>query len=322
MSEPLFSVVCPVYNCEPYLDDLVHAILNHANDAQIEWLFVHDCSTDQSEQRLRAGLAACADRLRSPVVHLVHEKNGGLAAARNTGIRAARGSYIGFVDSDDLPLPGYGEKILAALRQYQPQVLEVGYREFIEARTLLQELVETSTAPEVCKLEAGDHYRLLFNHNFFAWTRIVRRDFFQRVMFTEDRLAYEDIPYGMALFCEVDGVHFLDQALIGYRKRPGSITAIRDRRFLDQYTQLKKAIQIYRQHPSAQRRKSFEWRLLRKLVIVLLKGVRINSSDGRQHFFKSIYEDLKDPQNPFRQPVTGVGRMLAGLLAFSVSAGR
>lgn len=320
MSEPLFSIVCPVYNCEAYLDDLVQAITDNANDPRLEWLFVHDCATDRSEERLRRGLEARAGAIRSALTHLVHPENKGLAAARNTGIRAARGRYIGFVDSDDIPLPGFAAAVLDALEKYQPQVLEVGFAEFFDAAAMLRREPPAAGALTATKLDGGKHFRLLFDNNFFAWTRIVRREIFTRVMFIENRLAYEDIPYSMALFCEVGSVHHLRHPLIGYRKRPGSITSIRDHRFLDQYTQLKHAIQIYRQHPGVTRQRGFEWRLLRKLTILLLKGVKINSRAGRRQFFQSIHDDLRDPRNPFEQPAAGVGRILARFLTLSAAS--
>lgn len=315
MSEFFLSIICPVYNCEAYLDDLVQAIVANANDPQIEWIFVHDCATDGSENRLRRGLAARSTEMASQIIHLVHETNKGLAAARNTGIRAARGHYLGFIDSDDMPLPGFSALVLGALKQHHPEVLEVGFEEFMDAVPLINRPAKILTEVSVEKFTEGDQFRLLFDNNFFAWTRIVRRELFSRVMFTENRLAYEDIPYSMALFCETAAVHYLKQPLIGYRKRPGSITSTRDQRFLDQYTQLKAALQVYRQHPGTQRLRSFEWYLLRKLTIMLLKGIKINSRAGRRQFFRAVYDDLRNPQSPFKQPVNGVGRILARVLS-------
>jgi glycosyltransferase EpsJ len=317
MSQPVLSIVCPVYNCEAYLDELVQAIVDNANDTKLEWLFVHDRATDQSEERLRSALEIRSSEIRCNLVHLVHTENRGLAAARNTGIRAARGSYIGFIDSDDIPLPGFSEVILESLLKHAPEVLEVNFEEFVDATELLSRKAAYPDVLTIGRLDSGNHFRLLFTNNFFAWTRIVKRDLFTRVMFTENRLAYEDIPYSMALFCEAGSVHFLENALIGYRKRIGSITSIRDRRFLDQYTQLRHAIQIYRQHPAVTRHRSFEWRLLRKLLILLLKGTRINSQSARQQFFQSIYTDLSDPKNPIKHPANGAGWMLARMLALS-----
>lgn len=315
MSEPLLSIICPVYNCEAYLGDLVQAMVAYANDARMEWIFVHDCATDRSEETLRTGLAARAGEIESAVIHLVHDQNKGLAAARNTGIRVARGSYVGFIDSDDIPMAGFATYVLGALGKHEPQVLEIGYEEFVDAAPLLRRSSTMQESIAVEKLDAGNQFRLLFENNFFAWTRIVKREFFAHVMFMENRLTYEDIPYSMALFCEATAVHHMNLPLIGYRKRPGSITSTRDQRFLDQYTQLRNAIQIYRQHPQVPHLPNFEWRLFRKLTIMLLKGIKINSGPARRQFFQAVYEDLRAPHSPFKQPANGVGRVLARLLA-------
>lgn len=316
MSDIFLSVVCPVYNCADYLEELVEGVVRNANARQIEWLFVHDCATDGSEEILKASLAARADDLVCDVRHVCHAVNRGLAAARNSGIDAARGQYVAFLDSDDLPLLGYADQILGALQSRSPMVLEVGFREFAQARELQVHNSVGAPVP-VVRLSDGQHFRLLFDNQFFAWTRIVRRDLLERVRFAEDGKAYEDIPYTMALFCEAGEVVFLDAPLIGYRKRPGSITSIRDHRFLDQYSQLVKAVRHYRGHPAVVRHQQFEWRLLKKLWILLLKGMRIRPMAARKAFYRAVAADLRQAANPFPRATSGITRLLVRLLSAS-----
>lgn len=90
------SVIIPVYNVAEYLPACLNSVLAQT-EADIELICVNDCSPDGSREIL-AGYAARDNRIRL----LDHERNRGLAAARNTGLDVARGDYVFFLDSDDI----------------------------------------------------------------------------------------------------------------------------------------------------------------------------------------------------------------------------
>ena len=89
-----YSFIIPVYNCKPYLSSCVNSILN-TGLSSYEILLVDDGSTD--------GSAELCDALKKehPTVKVIHQKNAGASSARNTGIQAASGEQILFIDSDD-----------------------------------------------------------------------------------------------------------------------------------------------------------------------------------------------------------------------------
>ena len=92
------SIIVPVYNVEKYLEDCVESLLNQTYQ-NYEIILVDDGSTDSS------GKICDIVAESSSKIKVIHKENGGLSSARNTGLRAARGRYIGFVDSDDYILP-------------------------------------------------------------------------------------------------------------------------------------------------------------------------------------------------------------------------
>ena len=96
---PRISVIVPFYNVEAYLEECLDSILGQDFDG-FEVLLVDDGSPD--------GSRAIAERYaaRDPRVRIITRENGGLGAARNTGVRAARGRFLTFVDSDDALAPG------------------------------------------------------------------------------------------------------------------------------------------------------------------------------------------------------------------------
>ena len=111
MSDPKISVIVPVYNVAPYLarclDSLVAQTLS-----DIEIICIDDKSTDNSLEILREY------ENKYPQIHVIAlDKNSGVATARNAGIDAARGEYLGFVDSDDYVDTDFYEKLYAAAKK-------------------------------------------------------------------------------------------------------------------------------------------------------------------------------------------------------------
>ena len=91
---PEISIIVPVYKVEKYLDRCVESIRKQTLK-NFELILVDDGSPDQCPELCDAWSR------RDSRIHVVHKENGGLSSARNAGLEAARGNYIGFVDSDD-----------------------------------------------------------------------------------------------------------------------------------------------------------------------------------------------------------------------------
>lgn len=96
--KPLVSVVIPAYNAGPFIDASVGSALNQSGAGDLDVIVINDGSTDDTLDRLRSW--------NDPRLTVITQTNQGLAAALNTGIRASRGAYIGFLDADDVWLPG------------------------------------------------------------------------------------------------------------------------------------------------------------------------------------------------------------------------
>ncbi|RIZ71942.1 MAG: glycosyltransferase [Methylococcales bacterium] len=97
MSSPLVSIITPVYNGEQYLSEAIESALAQTYQ-NFELLIINDGSTDNSAEIIKPFLKD------SRVIY-IEQKNAGVAAARNTAIKQARGKYIGFLDQDDCWLP-------------------------------------------------------------------------------------------------------------------------------------------------------------------------------------------------------------------------
>lgn len=102
------SVIVPFYNVQTYAPDTLKSLQANARE-DFEFLLVDDCSTDGTPEILER-----AERSVPGAVLIRHEQNGGLATARNTGLDAARGEYVTFLDGDDWLAPGHFAALLAA----------------------------------------------------------------------------------------------------------------------------------------------------------------------------------------------------------------
>ncbi|MFF2020616.1 glycosyltransferase family 2 protein [Streptomyces sp. NPDC058171] len=103
------SVIVPFYNVRQYAPDTLRSLRANARGDR-EFLLVDDCSQDGTGELLER-----AARDLPGAVLLRHEQNGGLATARNTGIDAARGTYLTFLDGDDWVAPGYYDQLVGAM---------------------------------------------------------------------------------------------------------------------------------------------------------------------------------------------------------------
>lgn len=108
---PKVSIIVPVYNCEKYLPECI-ASLRKQTLSDIEMIFVCDASPDNSLSILRE-----AEREDARIRVIAFTENRGVSAARNAGLDAATGAYIGFCDSDDWIEPQMFEQLYAAAQE-------------------------------------------------------------------------------------------------------------------------------------------------------------------------------------------------------------
>jgi glycosyltransferase involved in cell wall biosynthesis len=210
-SPPLVSVVMPAYNVAWCITKAIDSVLAQ-HHSQIELIIVDDGSTDNTAEVLKS----YGDRIR-----VLHQPNSGQSSARNTGIRAARGKYIAFLDADDWWLP---EKL-----QQQVELLEK-----------FPHLGFCSTAAKVvdesgrilnhwnCPGIEGEALETLFQHHAAVAggcsSVMMRHDLFQQVeLFDESLAGFEDPDLWIRL-AAVTGYGCIDQPLVRVLRRTGSVS--------------------------------------------------------------------------------------------------
>lgn len=97
--QPLVSICVPVYNVEQYIERCCHSLFGQSYN-NIEYIFVDDCSPDESINIVRKTLLDYPQRINSVQI-IKHKENKGLSGTRNSGVDASNGYFLLFVDSDD-----------------------------------------------------------------------------------------------------------------------------------------------------------------------------------------------------------------------------
>lgn len=119
---PIFSVIIPLYNKEKFVANAVNSVLQQTF-SDFEIIVIEDCSTDKS-------LEVVSEINVEKIKIIQHEKNKGLSASRNTGIKNASAKYIAFLDADDIWKPNYLEKIHALIQQFpEAKLFATNYEE-------------------------------------------------------------------------------------------------------------------------------------------------------------------------------------------------
>ncbi len=123
MSNPVLSVIIPVFNGEAYVERAALSVLDQPCGDSIEMIIVDDGSTDRT--------GVICDELANTYrnVKVIHKINGGVSIARNTGIDAANGKYLAFLDADDWWSPGiFDEKLIELIIQQPADLIAFGMR--------------------------------------------------------------------------------------------------------------------------------------------------------------------------------------------------
>lgn len=119
------SIIVPCYNVAAYLDQCMESLTGQSME-DIEIICVNDGSSDRTAEILREW------RNRDRRVRIIDQKNSGVSAARNSGMEAAAGTYIGFVDPDDMVERNMFQRLFTAAAEKDADVAVCGYHEFCD----------------------------------------------------------------------------------------------------------------------------------------------------------------------------------------------
>lgn len=214
------SIIVPIYNVENYLCKCIESLLNQdLSSEEYEIILVDDGSPD------RCGDICDEYANRYSNIRVVHRENGGLSAARNSGIEVAKGEYVQFVDSDDYLEPNVLKILVDKMGNDNLDILRFNYQNVNEEYKVFEPNKVSKPfvdyRDEVCGGMAFLTERLGFGC--YAWQFMIHRKMLDDCYFKEG-IYFEDIEWTPRLLLKASRVTSIDLMVYDYLIREGSIT--------------------------------------------------------------------------------------------------
>lgn len=215
-TEPLVSIIVPVYKVEPYLAECVDS-LRRQTYQNLEIILVDDGSPDRCGQ-MCDDFAAEDSR-----ITVIHQSNSGVAAARNTALRIAQGEYVFFVDSDDTIAKSTIADLVQLSLQHSADMVCAASCTTDENGNVLQQPPHAAHA-ETLLMDQIDAMIYYAPTEWAPWNRLIKLQIHKGVEFPNYRIC-EDEATKFRLLEQCRIVVNTDKVLYYYRTRSGSATA-------------------------------------------------------------------------------------------------
>lgn len=219
------SVIVPVYNVAPYLKRCIDSILKQTH-TDFELLLINDGSTDGS-------VLICQEYVeKDSRIHLYHQNNQGVSAARNLGIDKANGNYITFIDSDDFVEDIYLEKLYKALKDNGSDISAVNFSSFNEERQSFLFFITSENYFEknYKRQEWLDQENMARHNLYMAFTfsplKLFKKELFEGIRFPLGRLREDDATI-YKLYLKADQITFVNAGLYYYSQRQDGLSRTR-----------------------------------------------------------------------------------------------
>ena len=219
MEDQKISIIIPVYNMEHYLEKCVKSVLQQSYQ-YFEVLLVDDGSTDSSGE-------LCDDwAAKDSRIQVIHKENGGLSDARNTGLDAASGNYVSFVDSDDYIAPDMMKKLHDSLLRHDTDMSVCNVFFVDEAGNALEERNQNLPIKDEILTACEAIEKLMEPRGWIrhlACGKLYKKNLFSAIRFPKGKYA-EDAFVAHRLLGQCKKVACISDACYYYVQRSGSFT--------------------------------------------------------------------------------------------------
>jgi len=212
------SIIVPIYNAEKFLPEAIESLINQTFK-DIEIILVNDGSPDGS-QKICEKYAKKDER-----IIIVNKENGGLADARNAGMKVATGKYIMFLDADDMFEPDSCENMYKAIEENKADYVIGNYQMIEEDGTRWNNTAFDMNKYQDFKLDKNDFKKSFFVMNSTAWNKIYRAEFLEEHDITFKVPSPSEDDYFTSLcYIKSNNGFFMHKVMYLYRNCQGSIS--------------------------------------------------------------------------------------------------
>ena len=216
------SIIIPTYNVASYIIECLESVASQTYRGSLECIVVDDCGTDDSIALADNFIQHYLGKIDFRILH--REKNGGLSAARNTGLNKAKGEFVYFLDSDDYITPDCIESLVEVAKHF-PKV-EIVQGGIVNTKgTIIYDSTRFKT-PQLLEDRKDIYSKLVFGKlPVSSWNKLIRRDFLKEnsIDFYEG-VIHEDVDFLYKLAAHVTSFALCPVISYCYRvQREGSI---------------------------------------------------------------------------------------------------
>lgn len=220
MKEIVLSIIVPIYNVESYLKKCLDSLVLQEMDG-IEILLIEDGSRDDSKM-----IAQTYSEKYENIILICHENNKGLGAARNTGIKHAKGEYITFVDSDDWVSPIMYNKMLNTIIEDKSDIVVCGINEVLSDKIIVKKCCDKE---KEC-ISSEEALKRYFDVRItaHAWNKVYKRSLFNEhnIKYAERKYAEDQYPTFLLIYYS-NKISLLRDSFYFYNRRNDSLTTSR-----------------------------------------------------------------------------------------------
>ena len=233
------SIIIPIYNVKDYIIECLDSVYN-GNLTDFEVICIDDRGTDDS---IKITKKYIKDNKIDNLRIIKHQKNRGLSAARNTGIKAAKGEYICLLDSDDMIDASELNKLINYAKTKKLDILEASYSEIFETDMNIK--VGTKIRKNKTEILNGDEYfyESTLDGTFvpMAWCKLYRKEYLLKNKYEfKEGLKFEDEEFSPRVIIGAKKIQYIDKEFYIYRRRDNSITTnmVKDNKWVNHYLQI------------------------------------------------------------------------------------
>lgn len=220
---PDVSIIIPIYNVSDYVAECISSVMAQDATCSIECILVDDRGSDNSITIARELLATYS----GPIVFRIvgRECNGGLSAARNSGIDASCGRYLYFLDSDDTITSDCISSLYSCACRHPKAQITVGDFKCVPHGADYDELQLRDRFPEYSDNIEWIRSVYLWGYPITAWNKLIIRDFIvDNGLYFRPGILHEDNQWLALSYRYVTAIAFMPKTTYHYRMRTGSIT--------------------------------------------------------------------------------------------------
>lgn len=218
------SIVIPVYNVEEYIVECMESVISQDAKCAIECILVDDRGDDRSIEYAHEVTDGYGGGIEFR--YITHDRNKGVSAARNTGIREARGKYVFFIDPDDIITPDCISALMKKAGEYpEAQIVTGDNRTFPIEDTSKGLSFAGKNFPEYSDDRRWIKSVLLTKFPVVVWNKLIKTEFIKsNNLFLKEGIIKEDNLWHIRAYDKVEAVAFVHKVTYLYRIRQGSLT--------------------------------------------------------------------------------------------------